>query len=89
MNVSLTPQLEAFVQEKVASGLYSSASEVIRDALRMLEDQDRLKAMKLESLRKEIDKGLEQLERGERVPYEPEKIIEKVLQKTRKDLQTK
>jgi antitoxin ParD1/3/4 len=89
MNISLTPQLEAFVQEKVASGLYSSASEVIREALRMLEDQDRLKAMKLEALRKEIDKGLEQLERGERVPYEPEKIIEKVLQKTRKDLQTK
>jgi antitoxin ParD1/3/4 len=33
MNVSLTPKLEAFVQEKVASGLYTSASEVIRDAL--------------------------------------------------------
>jgi antitoxin ParD1/3/4 len=89
MNISLTPQLEAFVQEKVASGLYASASEVIREALRVLEEQDKLKAIKLEALRKEIDKGLEQLERGERVPFEPEKIIEKVLQRTRKDLQTK
>jgi antitoxin ParD1/3/4 len=89
MNVSLTPQLESFVQEKVASGLYTSASEVIRDALRMLEEQDQLRAVKLEALRKEIDKGWEQLERGERVPFEPEKLIEKVLQRTRKDLQTK
>jgi antitoxin ParD1/3/4 len=84
MNVSLTPQLEAFVQEKVASGLYSSASEVIRDALRMLEDQDRFKAMKLEALRKEIDKGLEQLERGERVPFDVDDLKKKIRERKQK-----
>ena len=47
MNVSLTPQLEELVQKKVASGLYNSASEVIREALRLLEEQDRLRAMRL------------------------------------------
>jgi antitoxin ParD1/3/4 len=89
MNVSLTPQLESFVQEKVASGLYTSASEVIREALRMMEEQDQLKATKLEALRKDIDKGWEQLERGEYIPFEPEKIIEKVLQRHQKIPQTK
>ena len=55
MNVSLTPQLEDFVKDKVKSGRYSSASEVVREALRMLEERDR----RLVELRKEIAIGLE------------------------------
>jgi antitoxin ParD1/3/4 len=43
MNVSLTPELEKLVQEKVKSGLYHSASEVIRDALRLLQERDELR----------------------------------------------
>ena len=43
MNVSLTPQLEQFVKEKVATGNYTSASEVMREALRLLKEEDRLK----------------------------------------------
>jgi antitoxin ParD1/3/4 len=43
MNVSLTPELAAFVQGRVASGLYGSASEVVRAALRLLEEDERLK----------------------------------------------
>ncbi|MBZ0159057.1 MAG: type II toxin-antitoxin system ParD family antitoxin, partial [bacterium] len=41
MNISLTPQLEKLVKNKVESGLYGSASEVIREALRLLEERDR------------------------------------------------
>ena len=48
MNVSLTPKLEALVRRKVESGLYNSASEVVREALRLLEEHDRIKEMKLE-----------------------------------------
>lgn len=65
MNVSLTPELEQFVQEKVKSGRYLSASEVVREALRLLEDRDRIQQIKLETLRKEIRVGVEQIERGE------------------------
>ncbi|MCI0488369.1 MAG: type II toxin-antitoxin system ParD family antitoxin [Blastocatellia bacterium] len=65
MNVSLTPQLEEMVRQKVDSGMYNSASEVIREALRLLDEQDRLQAMKLEALRKDIQEGIESLERGE------------------------
>ncbi len=43
MNVSLTPELAAFVQDRVASGRYGSASEVVRAGLRLLEADERLK----------------------------------------------
>lgn len=59
MNVSLTPELEDLVKRKVQSGLYTSASEVIREALRLLEDKDRLREMHLEELRADIRKGLD------------------------------
>jgi antitoxin ParD1/3/4 len=59
MNVSLTPQLEDLVQKKVASGLYGSASEVLREALRLLEERDRVRAIRLEELRSDIQKGID------------------------------
>jgi len=59
MNVNLTPQLEELVRSKVSSGLYTSASEVVREALRLMEEQDRLRQVKLEELRREVRKGLE------------------------------
>ena len=58
MNVNLTPQLEELVRRKVSSGLYTSASEVIREALRLLEEQDRMRAAKLGQLRQDIQDGL-------------------------------
>ena len=59
MNISLTPHLEELVKRKVDSGLYVSASEVMREALRLLEERDRLNAMRLEELRAEIKKGVD------------------------------
>jgi antitoxin ParD1/3/4 len=58
MNVNLTPQLEELVRAKVASGMYTSASEVVREALRLMDEQDRLRVVKLEQLRDDIRQGL-------------------------------
>jgi antitoxin ParD1/3/4 len=58
MNVNLTPQLEELVRAKVSSGLYTSASEVVREALRLLQEQDQFREAKLGELRAEIRKGL-------------------------------
>ena len=58
MNVNLTPQLEELVRSKVASGLYTSASEVVREALRLMEEQDRLREAKLAQLRSDVRHGL-------------------------------
>jgi antitoxin ParD1/3/4 len=68
MNVSLTPELERLVQEKVSSGLYTSASEVIREALRLLQERDELHRMRFEQLKCEIARGIEAADRGELVP---------------------
>jgi len=68
MNVSLTPELEKLVTQKVESGLYQSASEVIREGLRLLDDQDRIREVHLHAVRKKIKTGLDQLDRGEGIP---------------------
>lgn len=64
MNISLTPELERMVDEKVKTGRYASASEVIREGLRLLEEQEQLKQQRLAAVRQKIDRGLEQLDRG-------------------------
>ena len=71
MNISLTPQLEELVKSKVSSGLYGSASEVMREALRLLEERDRIRAVRLQELRAEIQKGLDS---GEPRPLDIEDI---------------
>ena len=57
MNISLTPNLEKFVQDKVASGLYNSVSEVIREALRMMASRDNISSQKITQLNRDIEEG--------------------------------
>jgi antitoxin ParD1/3/4 len=71
MNINLTPQLEAMVRQKIASGLYTSASEVLREALRLMEEQDQLRAAKLHQLRLDVQEGLSS---GPATPWDPEEI---------------
>ena len=70
MNVHLTPELEQIVQSKVESGLYNSASEVIREALRQMEEKDALRALHLQSLRARMDQSLDQRSEERRVGKE-------------------
>jgi antitoxin ParD1/3/4 len=67
MNVSLTPELEKFVSTKVESGRYTSASEVVRDALRLLEERDQVKATQLADFNQELGRRLDSLDRGQHV----------------------
>ncbi len=60
MNVQLTPEQEKLVQTKVKSGRYSSASEVMSEALRQMEDRDLIKA----EIRKKIAAGVASLRQG-------------------------
>lgn len=75
MNISLTPELEMMVAEKVKTGMYSTASEVVREALRLLQERDEFRKWKLEQLRKDVQVGLDQVERGEVVEWDPEKSL--------------
>ncbi len=65
MNVSLTPELEEIVHDRVRSGRYTSASEVVREALRLLIDRDEVRQARLNEIRSKVDEGLRSLERGE------------------------
>jgi antitoxin ParD1/3/4 len=64
-NVALTPHFDHYVQSKVRSGRYGSASEVVREGLRLMEQRDRVLARQAAGLRDAIEVGWEQLERGE------------------------
>jgi antitoxin ParD1/3/4 len=67
MNVSLTPELDRFVAGKVESGRYNSASEVVREALRLLEEHDRARNAQLAAFNHEVGTRLASLDRGEYV----------------------
>lgn len=86
LNVSLTPELEQFVQERVASGRYQTASEVVREGLRLLELQERDREAAHEALKAKLKRGAAQAERGEVVDGEEfvEKLIRDVRSKSKK-----
>jgi antitoxin ParD1/3/4 len=67
MNVHLTPELEQLVQSKVKSGRYNSASEVVREALRLLEQRDEVFTLRKDEIRKQIEEGWQAAKRGELV----------------------
>ena len=85
MNVSLTPQLEQWVQDKVGSGMYSSSSDVIRAALRLLHDYEDARNNKMEVLRSELQVGLEQFKAGDYEELTPA-LMDRIKQKGRREI---
>lgn len=74
MELSLTPDLQRFVDEKVKSGQFASAAEVITTALELMKDQDEMTPEDIEELRAELAVGLDQLERGECAEWDVEEV---------------
>lgn len=65
MEISMTPKLEKFVNLKIASGEFGSASEVIHEALRLMDEVEKERKLELEELRREIQVGIDEAERGD------------------------
>jgi antitoxin ParD1/3/4 len=65
VNISLTPKLGAFLQSRVKSGRYQTASEVVREALRLLQQQEKEREQGLKQLKAKLQSGAAQAERGE------------------------
>ena len=76
LNVSLTPELERFVQQRVATGRYQTASEVVREGLRLLELQERDREAKFLALKAKLKRGSDQADRNELV--DPEETLKKI-----------
>jgi antitoxin ParD1/3/4 len=73
MNVSLTPQLEKMVRDKVESGLYNNASEVVREALRLMAERERH-----QRIARSLDHALEQYRREGGTPFS-ELTVEQII----------
>jgi antitoxin ParD1/3/4 len=65
VNVSLTTELEKFVSAKVESGRYNSASEVVREALRLLEEHDQARSVQVAGFNQELSRRLDTLDHGQ------------------------
>lgn len=76
MDIILTPELQTFVEQKLASGQYASTSEIIQEALYLLREKDHLREWRLEELRREIDLGLDDLENGRVSTYTENTLAE-------------
>ena len=74
MNVSLTPQLDAFVRTKVETGRYTSSSEVVREALRLLEQFEGVQQARLVALQADVEHAVGQIGRGETVAFDADEI---------------
>lgn len=86
MNVALTPELEALIQSKLASGLYKNAAEVVREGLRLLAEQDEWKA----EVRRKIAEGLAQAQAGKLVDSDAARErLSKRIDRTRKSTKPK
>lgn len=90
MNVSLTKELENFISELVESGMYYSASEVVRDGLRLLKEQQALKKVRLDELRAEIMLGVEDLKNGRsQTFYSGDEVFDEIVKRGREKLEQK
>ena len=82
MNISLTPKLEGFVKAKVKTGSdYNNASEVIREALRVLQEREADRKVQLGALKRLIRDGEES---GEPIPWDPEAIKQEARRRARR-----
>ncbi|HAA28914.1 MAG TPA: type II toxin-antitoxin system ParD family antitoxin [Cyanobacteria bacterium UBA8553] len=78
MNISLTPEQEQFIQEKINSGKYETADELITEAFRLLEERDKHYEKWVEETRKKVAVGIAQLDRGEGI--DGEEVFQELLE---------
>jgi antitoxin ParD1/3/4 len=76
LNVSLTPELDEFVHQRVATGRYQTASEVVREGLRLLENQERDREAAYAALKTKLERGSSQADQGEFV--DPDEVLKKI-----------
>ena len=65
VNISITPELDAFLQSRVQSGRYQTTSEVVREALRLLERQEQERDEALVQLKTKLQRGADEADRGD------------------------
>ena len=80
-NINLTEHFDRFVEHQVSSGRYSNASEIVRDALRLLEEQEHERAAKLKLLRHAAKQGFDEIDQGKGIVIKGKKALRKFMTK--------
>lgn len=78
-NINLTEHLDRFIARQVASGRYSNASEIVREALRLLEEQQQERKAKLDALRQAAKQGFDEIDQGKGIVLKGKKEINRFL----------
>lgn len=83
MHVSLTPELDQYVLGKVETGRYNSASEVVREALRIMQERDEVRSIQLTEMRNKIQEGVHALEAGDSVEGSSQELFHAAISRSR------
>lgn len=76
-NINLTEHFDAFVERQVASGRYGNASEIVREALRLLEEQEQEREAKLKALRQAAREGFDEIDQGSGIALNGKKALDR------------
>jgi antitoxin ParD1/3/4 len=88
-NINLTEHFDRFVEHQVSSGRYSNASEIVRDALRLLEEQQQEREAKLKAIRQAAKQGFDEIARGEGILLEGKKAISRFMTEIEAEVRAK
>jgi antitoxin ParD1/3/4 len=88
-NINLTDYFVTFIERRIASGRYGNASEVVREALRLLEKQEKEREQKLKLLRKAVKEGLDSIDQGQGIVIESERDLENFFDEIEKEVAAK
>ncbi len=88
-NINLTEHWDNFIERQVASGRYSNASEIVRESLRLLEEQEQERKAKLKALRQAAKEGFDELDRGQGIVLKGKKALHQFVMEIAAEVRTK
>ena len=88
-NINLTDHLDEFVERQVASGRYSNASEIVRESLRLLEEQEQERKAKLKALRQAARQGFGEIDQGQGIVLKGKKAIHQFIAEIETEVRSK
>jgi antitoxin ParD1/3/4 len=88
-NINLTEHFNEFVERQVSSGRYSNASEIVREALRLLEEQEQVREAKLRAFRQAAKQGFDEIDQGRGIVLKGKKALNRFFKEIEADVVTK
>jgi antitoxin ParD1/3/4 len=88
-NINLTEHFDHFVQRQVSSGRYSNASEIVREALRLLEEQEQERQAKLKALRQAAKQGFDEIDQGKGIVLKGKKAVKQFISEIEAEVRSK